>query len=215
MAFKKKDFIELEFTAKVKGGEVFDSNIAQDLKDVNIKGNPKPFVFPLGEGMFLKGVDDFLIGKDVGEYNIELKPEDAFGKRNPSLLQLVPKKIFLMNKINPIVGNSFNIDNRIAKILSVSGGRILVDFNNPIAGKFVKYKLIVKRKVEDLNEKINAINEFLLGQKIDFEIKDKNLILKLENKMKPFAELFKDKYLNLLDLNLKIEEKTSNEPNKK
>jgi len=36
---------------------------------------------------FLKGVEEFLIGKDIGNYEIDLKPEKAFGKRNPSLFK--------------------------------------------------------------------------------------------------------------------------------
>ena len=64
MAFQKKDFIEIEFTGKVKDGEVFDSNIKENLEklheghDHEVKTNP--LIFCLGEGMFLKGIDDFL-----------------------------------------------------------------------------------------------------------------------------------------------------------
>ena len=65
MKLKKGDFIEIEYTGKVKDGEVFDSNIKEDLnemhKDHNHEVEPKPFIFSLGEGMFLKGIDDFLI----------------------------------------------------------------------------------------------------------------------------------------------------------
>ncbi|GAI92008.1 unnamed protein product, partial [marine sediment metagenome] len=68
MKLKKKDFIEIEFTARVKDGEVFDSNIEEDLKKLNPDAKAKPFVFCLEEGMFLKGVEDFLIGKDMGKY---------------------------------------------------------------------------------------------------------------------------------------------------
>ena len=44
----------------------------------------EPFIFCLGEGMFLPGIEDFLIGKEIGEYEVELPPEKAFGKRNPT-----------------------------------------------------------------------------------------------------------------------------------
>ena len=67
MPLQKKDFIEIEFTGKTKEGEVFDSNMESDLKKAKLDLNFKPFVFSLGEGMFLKGVDDFLVGKDIGE----------------------------------------------------------------------------------------------------------------------------------------------------
>src|SRR3989344_5656374 len=103
MTLKKNDFIEIEFTARVKNtNEIFDSNINEDLKAANLEIEPKPFVFCLGEGMFLKGVEDFLTGKKEGKYEIELPPEKAFGKRNSSLIQLIPSKIFREQKLNPV-----------------------------------------------------------------------------------------------------------------
>ena len=155
MELSKKDFIEIEFTGKVKDGEIFDSNIKEDLKKINPDAKPKPLVFCLGEAMFLKGIDDFLIGKGVGEYQIELQPEKAFGNRDSKLMQMIPMKIFNEQKVNPVPGAMFNFDGRIAKILTVSGGRVMVDFNNPLAGKTVVYNIKVLKKVDDLNEKIN------------------------------------------------------------
>ena len=148
MVLKKKDFIEIEFTGKVKDGEIFDSNIKKDLEESNLDVKPKPFIFALGEGMFLKGVDDFLIGKenDVGKYEVELKPDKAFGPRNQEFIQIINSKVFREQKLNPAPGLMFNFDGRMAKVLSVSGGRVIVDFNNPIAGKTVIYNLNVLRK---------------------------------------------------------------------
>ena len=206
MVLQKKDFIEIEFTAKIKGGEIFDSNIKEDLIKLNPNANPKPFVFCLGEGMFLKGIDDFLIGKNIGEYDIELSPEKAFGKRNPKLIQMVPMKIFNEQKLNPVPGIMFDFDGRIAKVLTVSSGRVMVDFNNPLAGKIVVYKIKVLRKIEDINEKIKALNEFLFKKNFDFKVNDKKIIIMVEKGMKNFVELFKDKFREILGLELEVEE---------
>jgi len=43
MKLKKGDFIQIEFTGKVKGGEVFDSNIRSSSKEKR----PQPFVYSL------------------------------------------------------------------------------------------------------------------------------------------------------------------------
>jgi len=208
MELKKKDFIEIEFTARIKDGEIFDSNIKEDLKERDLKTEPKPFVFSLGQGMFLEGIDNFLIGKEIGEYQIELSPEKAFGKRDVNLIQMMPVKIFVEQKINPIPGVMFNFDGRIGKILTVTGGRVMVDFNNPIAGKEVEYKVKILRKIEDINEKVKALIDFLFRKELKFEIKEKKLILEVEKPMKSFVELFKDKFKDILDLEVKgIEEK--------
>jgi len=161
MPLKKGDFIEIEFTGKTKEGEIFDSNIKEDLEKINSKSKAKPLIICVGEGMFLKGVEDFLIEKEIGNYEIPLSPENAFGKRDVKLIQKIPLNVFKEYKLNPIPGVVFNFDGRLAKILAVSGGRVITDFNNPIAGKDVIYSLKILRKIENLNEKIKAFSNFL------------------------------------------------------
>jgi len=203
MTFQKNDFIELEFTGKIKDtGEIFDSNIKEDLENTNSKQPAKPLVFPIGQDMFLKGIDKFLIGKDKGEYELELSPEESFGKRDPKSIQLMPLKIFIQHKINPVPGVVFNFDGKLAKILSVSGGRVMVDFNNLIAGKTVIYKLKVLKKVEDLNEKIKAMNDFLFRKDFQFELKENKLILQVEKQMEQFVQMFKEQFKEILNLDL-------------
>lgn len=202
---QKNDFIEIEFTGKTKEGEIFDSNIKEDLKKTQLKVEAKPFAFCLGQGMFLQGIDDFLIGKEIGEYDIELKPENAFGKRDSKNIQMMPLKVFAQHQTQPFPGAVFQFDGRAAKVLSVSGGRVMVDFNNPLAGKEVQYKVKILKKIEKPEDKINALNDFLFRKKFDFEIKDKKLILKVEKQMKQFVELFKDKFKEILDLDLEVQ----------
>lgn len=204
MVLQKKDFIEIEFTGKTREGQIFDSNIKKDLKEINPKIKAKPLIFCLGEDMFLKGVDDYLIGKEVGKYKIELTPENAFGKRDLTLVKMIPLKVFIQHKINPIKGSMLNFDGKMGKVLSVSGGRVLVDFNNPLAGKDVVYDVDIKRKVEDLNEKIKSFNEFLFRQNFKFEIKDKKVIYEVEEKLKQFVEMFKDKFKEIFRMDLEI-----------
>jgi FKBP-type peptidyl-prolyl cis-trans isomerase SlyD len=207
MVLKQKDFIEIEFTGKTKEGEIFDSNIKEDLKKSNLNIKAKPFVFCLGEGMFLKGIEDFLIGKDMGEHTIELEPENAFGKRDSKLIEIIPMKVFNSQKINPYPGAVFNFDGRIAKVLNVSGGRVIVDFNNPMAGKQVIYKLKVIKKINDLNAKVKSLIEFLFRQDLKFSINTKKLIIEADLQMAKFIELFKDKFKDILGLDLEVKAK--------
>ncbi len=201
---KKNDFIEIEFTGQTKEGDIFDSNIKEDIALAGLKVEAKPFTFCLGQGMFLKGIDDFLIGKDLGEHKAELKPEDAFGKREPSLVQMVPLKIFAQHKTQPVPGAVFQFDGRIAKVLTVSGGRVMVDFNSPLAGKDVTYKIKVLKKLAKPEDKVKALNEFLFRKDFKFEIKNKKLILEVGSQMKQFVEMFADKFKEILGLNLEV-----------
>ncbi len=184
MALQKKDFIAIEFTGRVKGGEVFDSNVKEHLEKLHSGHNhpveTRPFIFCLGEGMFLKGVDKFLIGKDLGEYDLSLNPEDAFGKRDPKLIQMVPLKTFKDSNLNPIPGSVFNFDGRIAKVLTVTSGRVIIDFNNPLAGKGVEYKIKILKKIDSLDEKIKSLNEFFLGsQELKFNVSGEKILIEI------------------------------------
>jgi FKBP-type peptidyl-prolyl cis-trans isomerase SlyD len=215
MVLEKKDFIEIKFTGRVKNGEVFDSNIKEDLEELH-KGHdhpvdPKPFIFCLGQGMFLKSLDDFLIGKpeDQKEYNLSLAPEKAFGKRKSELIQRMPSRIFKEHKMRPVVGMTFDFDGRAAKVLTVSGGRVVVDFNHNLAGKDIEYKIKFVRKLDNVKEKIESLNDFFFRKPLDFEVKEKKLIFNLgeeEGQMGNLLELLKDKYKEMV--NLEIEVKT-------
>lgn len=218
---KEKDFIEIEFTGKIKDGEVFDSTIKEELEKLHVEHDhpveAKPFIFCLGQGMFLKALDDFLIKKEIEkDYEIELEPEQAFGKRNPSLVQKIPISVFNEQKVNPVPGVMFNFDGRVGKILTVSGGRVMVDFNHSLAGKIVVYKIKILRKVTDINEKIKALNEFFFRKEFKFEVKDKKLIIEVEESLIKLVELFKDKFKDILGLELEIkgikEEKNNEKP---
>jgi FKBP-type peptidyl-prolyl cis-trans isomerase SlyD len=216
MVLKKNDFIEINFTGKTKEGSVFDSNIEEDLREINEgRERPvevKPFRFSLGQGMFLKGIDEFLIGKEISkegksQFDIELSPEKAFGNRNQKLIQMIPMKTFREHGIRPMKGVSFNFDGRAGKVLAVSGGRVIVDFNHVLAGKTIDYKIEVLRKIEDVKEKVESLNDFFFRKEIPFEIKDKILLLDFENIEQPFkqiAKLFKDKYEEILGFNVEM-----------
>ncbi len=218
MTLQKKDFIEIEFTGRVKDGEIFDSNIKEDAKKLHEghshEMNVKPIIFCLGEGMFLKGIDDFLIGKEIGNYKVELSPEKAFGARLSQLVQMVPLKLFQSQKLNPIPGMVFNFDGRMAKVLTVSGGRVIVDFNNPLAGKSVVYDLHVLRKVEDLNEKIKAFIDFLFRRDFKFFVEGNKIIIEVEKQMSQFIEMFKEKFKDIFNMDLEIKEISSVKENK-
>ena len=206
MAFKNKDFIEIEFTGTTTDGEVFDSNIKSDLEKIGSKQVAKPFTFVLGEGMFLPGIEEFLVGKEAGKYTINLTPEKAFGKRDLTLVQLVPESVFRQHNVRPITGMVFNFDGKLGKVVSANGGRVRVDFNNPLSGKDVVYQVNVLRDVKDTIEKVKALNDFLFRTDLKFSVDNKKLTIESPKKMAKFIELFKPKYKDILELDLEVKE---------
>ncbi|MBI2045379.1 peptidylprolyl isomerase [Candidatus Pacearchaeota archaeon] len=215
MTLQKNDFIEIEFTGKTRDGEVFDSNIKAELEKLNSKIEAKPLVLSIGHNMFLKGVEDFLIGKEGKDFEIHLSSENAFGKRESSLIQRMPSNIFKEQKLNPYPGAVLNFDGRMGKILAVSGGRVMVDLNNPLAGKDVIYKIKVLRKVTDKKEQADAFIDFLFKKKLSFKINEKKIIVEVEKQMSKFVELFKDKFKEILGLELEVREIEAEKEEKK
>ena len=166
----KKDFIELDFTAIIAGSnEVFDTTIPEDAKKTGLAQNRNPEEFkPLricvGEGMVLKNLDNAFVGKEIGkEYGISLQPKDAFGLREPSMIKTMSLNQFRQRGIEPAPGMTLALDNLLVRISAVSSGRVIVDFNNPLSGKEVIYKFIIKKKIDENKDKLRILADFFLG----------------------------------------------------
>lgn len=213
LTIQKNDFIEIEFTGKANN-EIFDTTNKDEAKKIGLDADVKPLIVSVGNQMLLKGLDDFLEGKEIGKkYSLHLSQEKAFGKRNPSMIKTMPLKIFTEKQMTPYPGMSVQLDNYIAKILSVSGGRVTVDFNNPLAGKEIDYEFKVLKKIENDEEKINALQDFFFKQRFDFEIKDKKVIFK-KAEIKYFIDLFNQKFKEMTGLDFETEEQKKPETKK-
>jgi len=161
MAIEKGQFIELDYTGKLEDGTVFDttSKAVAEKAGLNPKAQYKPAIICIGEAQLLPGLDEFLLSKGLGKHTCELPAEKAFGKKDAKLLKLIPLSKFKKAKIEPFPGLEVNIDNHYGIVRSVSGGRVTVDFNHPLAGKDLTYDLDAKRVVEDKAEQVAALLE--------------------------------------------------------
>ncbi|MDO8516517.1 MAG: peptidylprolyl isomerase [Nanoarchaeota archaeon] len=203
----KKDFVELEFTAKIKGGEIFDTNKKEDAEKLDIK-EVKPLIVSVGSNMVIPGLDKALEEKEIGkQYTEEFNPEQAFGKRNPALIRMIPIKVFLEQKIYPQAGMQLSLDGMLVKVASVSGGRVLVDFNNPLSGKTVVYDYTIKKKIDDLNEKINSLQDFLFQRRFEFTTNEteKTIIFKVPGQMVQMIPLIGKNFEDILGMKITAE----------
>jgi len=190
---KKHDFIEIEYTGKIKDENiVFDTTDEEVSKKNNLHSHADygPVVICVGQQQLLKGLDKSIEGKEIGEeYEVEIKPEDAFGNKNAKLIQLVPTSKFKQQNIQPMPGMQMNIDGMVGTIKTVSGGRTLVDFNHPLSGKELTYKIKINRKVMDDKEKLKGYLKLSLGTKdIEAEITNNNAKITLKKEIPTEAE---------------------------
>ncbi len=167
MPISKGDFIRISYIGRIKeSGKVFDTNIESVAKEhglykENVKFKPQPVV--VGARHVIKGLDEALEGCEVGETKkVVIPPEKAFGLRRDDLIKVIPLREFRKNKINPVPGMVVEIDGKPAKVLSVSGGRVRVDFNSELAGKEVEYEFKVEEKINKTEEKIRLLLELYM-----------------------------------------------------
>lgn len=175
---KDGDFIEIEFVGKVReSGEIFDltdEKLAKEKGIFNPKTKYGPITIILGAGHILKGLEKEIEKLKVGDKKkIELEPKDAFGVRSPNLLKVFPLNQFKKQGMLPVPGQFITLQNNVkGRVLSVSGGRVRVDFNNPLAGKSLEYDIKVNKLVTDKKEQIQAVFRFYTAldtEKIEIE----------------------------------------------
>ncbi|MEM3442945.1 MAG: FKBP-type peptidyl-prolyl cis-trans isomerase [Candidatus Bathyarchaeia archaeon] len=162
MALQKGDFILLDYVAKVKEtGEVFDTTIEETAKKERLYKEGEiyePKLVVIGEGWVLKALDESLTTMDVGKTSVvEIPPDKAFGERDPEKVKRVPLKHLTAKGINPTLGMRVEYDNKPATVRAIGAGRVLLDFNPPLAGKTLVYEVNVKKKLETLEEKLSAL----------------------------------------------------------
>lgn len=188
MTIKEGDFIEVDYTGKLKENKaIFDTTDEKLAKEANIHSENiayGPVIICVGKGQILKGLEKKFIGKKQGKFSTDLTPEEGFGKKDASLIQLIPQKKFVENKIQPMMGLQVNIDGALGIVRRVGGGRILVDFNHPLSGREVIYDVDIKRIVTDKKEQIQGLLSILMKVKpVDIKIEKDEAVIELKQEL--------------------------------
>ena len=202
---KKGDFVELDYTGKVKVGEkVFDTSNEDVAKSNNIYNSNMeygPIIICIGESHVIKGLDEKLEGREIGkDYEFDIDSENAFGKKNPKLMKTVSNSLFRKQKMNPYPGLQINADGMIGTVRSVTGGRVILDFNHPLAGRELIYSVKIIKLVDDAEIQVDSLLKFslfMLGKDnfkvkiVEDELKITCKIMVPEQLQKPFEEKVK------------------------
>lgn len=79
---EKGDAVEVHYTGTLEDGSKFDSSLD--------RGQPLPFT--VGAGEMIAGFDAGVLGMKVGDKKVlKLQPKDAYGEKDPTKTQEVPK----------------------------------------------------------------------------------------------------------------------------
>lgn len=175
MAIQKGDFIKLNYTGMFEDGKAFDTTNEELAKKEDIF-NPRGLyggdVIIVGAGHTIEGLDEDLVGKEVGYTGkVSIPPEKAFGPSDPKLIESVSITKFKERNVHP--GMNVELDGRRGIVSRVIGRRVTVDFNSPLAGKTVDYEYTIEKLLEDETEKIQGLLALYTGMRdLEIEIAD-------------------------------------------
>lgn len=190
MPLQKGDYILLDYTIIVKDeNKIVQTTIEDKAKEAGIYSPDQiyePRLVILGETRLLQPVEEALYNADEGqELAVEIPPEKGFGQRDPNKIKTVSiREFYRIGKI-PKVGDLVEFEGQQARVISVSSGRVILDFNHPLAGKTLLVQVkIVKKLINDEDKVRYLVKQYLPRidiNNIDVKVnRDKNeIVIKL------------------------------------
>jgi len=147
MQIARNKVVTIDFTMYGEGNEVLESS--QD---------DAPLVYMHGIGELPEGLEEELEGKGAGdEVDVTLEPENAYGEYDESLVQAVPREQF--EDVEDIeVGMRFEAETdegpRVVRVVALEDADVIVDANEPYAGRTVRFEVKVLGVREASTEEI-------------------------------------------------------------
>ena len=197
---KSGDLVHLEYDLWAEGGgrtDLIDTTHEEVAQKANAstpegtKWGPRPHV--IGGEYFPGAIEAALVGAKVGEELVrEFAPADAFGERDPNLIEL-----FSMHEISRLpemrredahldLGTVLTIEGRRGRVVTLTAARVRVDFNPPYAGRKVRGTFKVLDRITEPAEQVRGILELQYGRGAEFHIEthEKTITIKIPDRSK-------------------------------
>jgi len=126
---KKGNIVKVHYTGMLESGEIIDTSQDED-----------PLQFTIGKGEVISGLEEAVIGMQEGESKkTKISSEKAYGSHRKEMVATVEKEKFPQH-IQPEVGQRLKVvqSNGTATrvtVTEVSGSKVTLDANHPLAGK--------------------------------------------------------------------------------
>ncbi|MFX1378343.1 MAG: helix-hairpin-helix domain-containing protein [Promethearchaeota archaeon] len=182
------DFVLVNLTARTQKGTIFRVSSEEDAKKAGIYDEKKAkqgyytpeFVIVGKPGFLNEGLTEVIKEMNYFEKkSVRIPPTKAFGKRDPQKIERIGIAKFrkLNEGKNPEIGKEFvkQSQGQVQRgtVTNIVQGRVIIDYNHPLAGQSIDYNLEIINKIEDFNEKIEyfMINKGIPQENIkDFQI---------------------------------------------
>lgn len=143
---KNGDNVTVDYLGTTEG-KVFDTSIEAEAKKAGLPPRPtyEPLPFTVGAHQVVPGFENAVLGMKLGEEKTAvLPPKDAYGEKDPRAIVQVPRSMF-SNESEPQVGLEVQSPQGYPGVITnVSKDNVTVDFNSPMAGKTLTFKIIVR-----------------------------------------------------------------------
>ena len=119
----------------------------------------QPLSYLHGAGNIVPGLEKALAGKKAGDsLQVDVKPEEAYGVRNESLVQDVPREAFKnVDAVEP--GMQFKAQTAngplLVTVVEVGDAQVKIDGNHPLAGRNLHFAVEVADVREASEEEKN------------------------------------------------------------
>lgn len=133
MQAKTGDTVRVHYSGALLDGTPFDSSEGRD-----------PLEFTIGAGQVIPGFENAVAGLEPGgTASVTIAPEDAYGPKHEELVHTVSVEDFASE---PYVGGVVNLvspdgDEMPGRIVSVEGDTVTLDFNHPLAGETLVFRI--------------------------------------------------------------------------
>ncbi|MEM0141649.1 MAG: peptidylprolyl isomerase [Thermoplasmatales archaeon] len=173
---EKGDIIKLQMDTFTDDGKLVETTEESKAKEAGIFDDHyvyRPLLTIVGSGRLFNDLEEDLAKANVGEEReVIVPPERAFGLRDTNNVKVTSyreveralrdeerRKGNNNSDVAPEPGMTVRMGDKYGKILTVTAGRVVVDFNHPLAGKTIKYKYKILEKIEGEDKKIQSIIE--------------------------------------------------------
>ncbi len=137
MTIAEKKVVSIQYTVMDEEGQIIDSSEGGE-----------PLVFLIGAQNVIVGLEEALIGKNVGDQiKTTVEPAKAYGEYNAEGVQEVPMDAFEgVETVEP--GMAFTAETEQGPmnliVTAVEGDMVTVDGNHPLAGKALTFDVTVE-----------------------------------------------------------------------
>lgn len=172
------DFIKIDYEMRTGEDKKLVATNNEELAKKNDIYNEEshygPSMIIVGSDNLLTKVNEsFLKAQKGKEVVVSMSAEEAFGNRDPKNIKVHTYREFQRNNIDPVVGNEVMLNNRRGRVLSVTPGRVLVDYNHQWAGRKVEYKYTVVELIENDLDRVKALVDMYYAYRSEqFEFKE-------------------------------------------